>query len=149
MCLCLSCIMSTCQGELCVTPCCRCYVTPRSFLDLLAQYGHLLRASRTELGDKRRRLLDGIAKLAETNNTLDAMRNQLNDLQPLLAEKTAATSTLLQQVSPFSAIASVCWVHYKSSQQDTRRFHQYLAELPCLCRHMIQCHRCCVACSNN
>lgn len=83
----------------CSTLCCRCYVTPRSFLDLLAQYGHLLRASRTELGDKRRRLLDGIAKLSETSTTLDAMRSQLNDLQPLLAEKTAATSTLLQQAS--------------------------------------------------
>lgn len=78
--------------------CHRCFVTPRSFLDLLAQYGHLLNASRTELGDKRRRLLDGIAKLNDTNNTLDAMRAQLNELQPLLAEKTAATSTLLQQV---------------------------------------------------
>jgi CRP-like cAMP-binding protein len=81
------------------SPCCRCYITPRSFLDLLAQYGHLLRASRTEICDKHRRLLDGIAKLSETNTTLDAMRSQLNDLQPLLAEKTAATSTLLQQVS--------------------------------------------------
>lgn len=76
----------------------RSYVTPRSFLDLLAQYGHLLNASCTELGDQRRRLLDGIAKLNDTNNTLDAMRAQLNELQPLLAEKTAATSTLLQQV---------------------------------------------------
>jgi dynein heavy chain len=76
----------------------RCYVTPRSFLDLLGQYAHLLAASRTELGDKRRRLLDGIAKLNETSSTLTAMRSQLNELQPLLAEKTAATSTLLQQV---------------------------------------------------
>jgi dynein heavy chain len=79
--------------------CHRCYVTPRSFLDLLAQYGHLLNASRAELGDKRRRYLDGIAKLNETKGTLTAMRSQLNDLKPLLAEKTAATSTLLQQVS--------------------------------------------------
>jgi dynein heavy chain len=79
----------------------------------LAQYGHLLRASRTELGGKRRRLLDGIAKLSETNTTLDAMRSQLNDLQPLLAEKTAATSTLLQQVSLVSATDSVCRAHHR------------------------------------
>lgn len=83
--------------HVCAT-CNRSYVTPRSFLDLLAQYGQLLNASRTELGDKRRRLLDGIAKLNDTNSTLDAMRAQLSELQPLLAEKTAATSTLLQQV---------------------------------------------------
>lgn len=83
-------------------PCvCRSYVTPRSFLDLLGQYAHLLHASRTELGDKRRRLLDGIAKLNETSSTLTAMRSQLNELQPLLAEKTAETSTLLQQVCGF------------------------------------------------
>lgn len=80
----------------CVT--CRYYVTPRSYLDLLQQYSHLLGNARMQLGDKRRRLLDGIAKLRETNATLDAMHNQLNQLQPLLAEKTAATSTLLQQV---------------------------------------------------
>jgi hypothetical protein len=53
----------------------------------LAQYNHLLNASRTELGDKRRRYLDGIAKLNETKGTLTAMRSQLNDLQPLLLEK--------------------------------------------------------------
>lgn len=87
-----------CRGPPYPTRVCRNYVTPRSFLDLLGQYTHLLHASRTELGDKRRRLLDGIAKLNETSSTLTAMRSQLNELQPLLAEKTAATSTLLQQV---------------------------------------------------
>lgn len=78
--------------------CCRCYITPKLYLDLLQQYSMLLNTARTELGDNRRRLLNGIAKLAETNSALDSMQSQLNSLQPLLLEKTATTSALLKQV---------------------------------------------------
>jgi dynein heavy chain len=78
---------------------CRCYITPKLFLDLLQQYSTLLNTAKAELGGNRRRLLDGIAKLAETNAALDAMQSQLNSLQPLLVEKTANTSALLKQVS--------------------------------------------------
>jgi hypothetical protein len=76
----------------------RCYITPRSYLDLLQQYSALLASGAAELGDKRRRLLHGIARLQDTNASLDAMRVQLSELQPQLADKTATTSTLLAQV---------------------------------------------------
>ncbi|KAF8058456.1 DNAH6 [Scenedesmus sp. PABB004] len=75
----------------------RVYVTPKLYLDLLSQFGSLLAAAREELGDRRRRLLSGIAKLAEANASLDQMRAQLAGLQPLLTDKTAATSALLKQ----------------------------------------------------
>lgn len=79
--------------------CCRsCYITPKLYLDLLQQYFTLLSSAKAELGGSRRRLLDGIAKLSETNAALDAMQAQLNGLRPLLVEKTASTSALLKQV---------------------------------------------------
>jgi dynein heavy chain len=58
----------------------------------------LLSNAKAELGGNRRRLLDGIAKLSETNAALDSMQTQLNGLRPLLVEKTASTSALLKQV---------------------------------------------------
>lgn len=66
----------------------------------------MLDNARAELGGNRRRLLDGIAKLAETNAAVDAMQTQLSGLQPLLQEKTAATTALLKQVRLFTALQS-------------------------------------------
>eukprot|EP00775_Hariotina_reticulata_P007079 gene7079-7292_t len=81
----------------------RCYITPKLYLDLLQQYAVLLAARRIELGDNRRRLLNGIDKLSETNTALDAMQAHLNQLKPQLAEKTAATSALLEQAAVMPA----------------------------------------------
>jgi hypothetical protein len=108
---------------------CRCFITPRSYLDLLQQYRCLLNASRTELGDKRRRLLNGIAKLSETNATLDAMHAQLNELQPMLAEKTAATGTLRQQVRLRSLVVSGLLVAGRHGACRTGRFDTPLRAL--------------------
>jgi hypothetical protein len=45
----------------------RYYVTPKSFLDLLVSFKALLADKRGELGAARDRLLNGVAKLRETN----------------------------------------------------------------------------------
>jgi hypothetical protein len=46
---------------------CRYYVTPKSFLDLVASFKALLADKRGELAAARDRLLNGVAKLRETN----------------------------------------------------------------------------------
>eukprot|EP00967_Tisochrysis_lutea_P098188 scaffold144806_cov19-Tisochrysis_lutea.AAC.6 len=54
----------------------------------------------------RDRLLNGLAKLQETNIVVDRMQTELNELQPVLAEKTKDTQRLLVQVGaglPFAA----------------------------------------------
>jgi hypothetical protein len=76
----------------------RYYVTPKMFLDLVSLYDSLLRSKQAELEGARARLLCGIQKLQETNAAVDVMTQQLNDLQPLLAEKTGTTQKLLEQV---------------------------------------------------
>lgn len=78
--------------------CCRFYITPKTYLGLIGLYGSLLSAKRAELGGARERLLNGLQRLHETNQAVDKMQAQLNALAPQLAEKTAATAILLEQV---------------------------------------------------
>lgn len=46
----------------------------------------------------RDRLLNGLAKLQETNVVVDRMQHELSELQPILADKTRDTQRLLAQV---------------------------------------------------
>ncbi len=79
-------------------PASRYYVTPKSFLDLVASFGDMLAEKRGELTAARDRLLNGVAKLRETNAQVAVMQQELAALQPVLADKSAATERLLQQV---------------------------------------------------
>lgn len=85
-------------------PCipCRFYITPRSFLDLLSLYGRLMQQQQISLGADRERLVNGLTKLRQTNETVDTMQRELTALQPVLQQKTAATEQLLVQVETFS-----------------------------------------------
>jgi len=51
-----------------------------------------------EMAMARDRLLNGLAKLQETNIVVDRMQRELSELQPILAEKTKDTQRLLTQV---------------------------------------------------
>ena len=85
-------------------PCipCRFYITPRSFLDLLSLYGRLMQQQQVSLGADRERLVNGLTKLRQTNETVDIMQRELTALQPVLQQKTAATEQLLVQVQTVS-----------------------------------------------
>jgi dynein heavy chain len=69
----------------------RFYITPKSYLDLIDLYVHLLADKRAELSASRDRLLNGLQKLRETNAMVDAMRLELNNLQPVLVRVTTDT----------------------------------------------------------
>eukprot|EP00891_Asterochloris_glomerata_P001497 jgi/Astpho2/1497/e_gw1.00026.129.1_t len=77
----------------------RFYITPRSFLDLLSLYGRLMQQQQISLGADRERLVKGLTKLRQTNETVDTMQRELTALQPVLQQKTAATEQLLVQVT--------------------------------------------------
>ena len=66
----------------------RYYTSPKSYTDLISLYTSLLAEKRTEYGEARDRLLNGLNKLQETNAVVDTMQAQLNQLQPVLEEKT-------------------------------------------------------------
>ena len=65
----------------------RYYTSPKSYTDLISLYTSLLAEKKTEYGEARDRLLNGLNKLQETNAVVDAMQAQLNQLQPVLEEK--------------------------------------------------------------
>lgn len=76
----------------------RFYTTPKSYLDLIGLYSSLLEERRAALSSNRDRLVNGLEKLRETNALVDLMQTELNELQPVLAEKTQLTQQLLIQV---------------------------------------------------
>lgn len=75
----------------------RFYTTPKSYLDLINLYVHLLGEKKRESTQARDRLLNGLQKLRETNTMVDTMQHELNELQPVLKEKTEVTKHLLVQ----------------------------------------------------
>ena len=77
---------------------CRFYVTPKSFLDMLGLFSKMLEEQHSQLTGSRERLLNGLAKLNDTNAAVDGMQQQLNLLQPTLVQKTASAEQLLAQV---------------------------------------------------
>ena len=66
------------------------YTTPQSYLDLIELYKGLLKGQRSATGDARERLLNGLAKLGETNEQVEQMRGELSALQPVIHEKSQA-----------------------------------------------------------
>ena len=84
----------------------RSYVTPKSFLELLALYSTMLSRKRKEVSAALSRLEGGVLKLNEANSSVASMKLELSELQPVLEQKSAETSKLLLQVQSESAKAN-------------------------------------------
>ena len=76
----------------------RSYVSPRSFLELLALLTSMLAAKRAEVSAAVTRLDGGVYKLREANQSVAGMRVELSELQPVLEAKSLETSKLLIEV---------------------------------------------------
>ncbi|GAX73618.1 hypothetical protein CEUSTIGMA_g1069.t1 [Chlamydomonas eustigma] len=98
----------------------RYYVTPKSYLDLIMLYIKLLQDKRQEMALARDRLLNGLQKLQDTNAVVDKMQQELNDLQPILASKTADTEQLLQQVEAESLEAEIIRSVVMNEEQEVK-----------------------------
>ena len=81
------------------------YITPKSYLDMIALYVEALREKRSEKENARSRLENGLSKLHECNEKVDDMETTLTALAPVLKEKGEATEVLLVQVSADQAAA--------------------------------------------
>ena len=71
----------------------RYYTSPKSYMDLISLYTSLLGEKRAEYGEAYDRLTNGLNKLQETNAVVETMQEQLNQLQPILEEKTQVRLT--------------------------------------------------------
>ena len=81
------------------------YITPKSYLDMIALYVEALREKRTEKESARSRLENGLSKLHECNEKVDDMEATLTALAPVLKEQGEATEILLVQVAKDQAEA--------------------------------------------
>jgi dynein heavy chain len=77
----------------------RYYITPKSYLDLIALYLESLGSKRTEMEAARSRLANGLDKLNECNQLVEEMDVQMAALKPVLKEKSEATAELLKVVA--------------------------------------------------
>ena len=77
----------------------RFYVTPKSFLELISLYLAMLDEKRESMDVSIQRLSVGVRKLNETNAVVEGMRAELDELQPVLEQKSKETEAMLIQVN--------------------------------------------------
>ena len=77
----------------------RLYTTPKSYLDLIRLYLSLLGEQQSALEKRMQKMVTGVRKLHETNEMVTTLQRELQELQPILQEKTVQTEALLAQVA--------------------------------------------------
>ncbi|RHY05497.1 hypothetical protein DYB25_001425 [Aphanomyces astaci] len=75
------------------------YTTPTSYLELIRLYVDMLRTQRGLVKAKEARYRGGLKKLAETEEIVGNLKNELIVLQPVLVKSQQETSELLTQVT--------------------------------------------------
>ncbi|KAL1511811.1 hypothetical protein AB1Y20_005097 [Prymnesium parvum] len=75
------------------------YVTPRTFVELVAVFSYLIVKKRNALESSIARLESGLEKLHAAEMLIDKLQIELNDLQPVLVSKSLQTEQLLERVS--------------------------------------------------
>ena len=73
----------------------RYYITPKSYLDLIALYIDAFKEKNAEKAALRDRLVVGLNKLKECESLVEGMEKQMAELAPVLEEKSKATAELL------------------------------------------------------
>nr|XP_012140860.1 PREDICTED: dynein heavy chain 1, axonemal [Megachile rotundata] len=75
------------------------YVTPTSYLELLSNYGGLLRKKKTELRAAEQRLSTGLEKLASAEVEVKKMQEMLANMKPQLERAAAATARMIERIT--------------------------------------------------
>ena len=82
------------------------YVTPKSFLELISLYLGMINEQREKVDAAISRLSVGVQKLTDTNKLVGGMKEELNELQPILVLKTKEAEELLIRVAKDSEEAA-------------------------------------------
>ena len=83
------------------------YVTPTSYLELLASFGKLLGKKKNELEVKRDRLQIGLDKLSETKVMVGVMQEELVVLQPVLVKTQKEVADMMVEITKDKASAAI------------------------------------------
>jgi dynein heavy chain len=82
------------------------YVTPTSYLELLATLLKLLADKRTEVTAAKRRLESGLGKLTSTATQVEDMQRELQELQPVLAATAQDVESMMLVIARDKAEAA-------------------------------------------
>ena len=82
------------------------YVTPTSYLELLATFKKVLAEKRDELSTAKRRLSVGLDKMNQTDKDVAKMKIDLTELQPVLVKTAAEVEELMQKIEKDKANAA-------------------------------------------
>ncbi|KAJ6667676.1 hypothetical protein lerEdw1_015997 [Lerista edwardsae] len=81
------------------------YVTPKSYLELLGLFTHLIEKKKHELKGAKNRMKSGLDKLLRTAEDVAKMQEELELARPLLAEAAQDTLTTMEQIQIDTAVA--------------------------------------------
>ena len=81
------------------------YVTPTSYLELLALFKEIMEKKKTELGTLRKRLQIGLDKLLDTAHEVSILQEELTANVPLLEKANKETEEVMQKIVADKAIA--------------------------------------------
>eukprot|EP01012_Entosiphon_sulcatum_P030911 TRINITY_DN3847_c0_g1_i1.p1 TRINITY_DN3847_c0_g1~~TRINITY_DN3847_c0_g1_i1.p1 ORF type:complete len:4187 (-),score=787.17 TRINITY_DN3847_c0_g1_i1:47-10915(-) len=75
------------------------YVTPTSFLAILESFGSMLRDKRRDILGEKERLLNGLERLAQTEEQVEELQKSLRDSQPILIQTQEDIKVMMEEIS--------------------------------------------------
>ena len=75
------------------------YVTPKNYLDFIANYSRMLGLNRKRIGELKARLEGGSSKLIQAGSEVDAMQKSLNQAKEVVEGETKACEELLKVIT--------------------------------------------------
>merc|ERR1719331_489592 len=83
------------------------YITPKSYLDLIQLYMEMLAEKQAEMNVSKNRLSTGLQKIAEANDIVTSLQEELTVLQPILVTKKAEAEEMIIVVTKESGEADI------------------------------------------
>ena len=107
----------------------RYYITPTSYLEFISLYTSLLADKTAEVGEQLSRLMNGRAKMKDTNETIAVMKKQLEEKQPLLEKAAKDNAELEINLNIRRDKASVVKVSVAAQEAEAAQQQKGAAEL--------------------
>ena len=103
------------------------YVTPKNYLDFIANYRQQLKENTQKVFSSVKRLEGGLAKLVEASEAVDRMQVELSEKKVIVDEKTINCEALIKTIEEKSSIAKVQQEAATQTQIDVEKASAQIA----------------------